>query len=286
MLERGNEKYIRLGLQGFASISILVSLGITVSLIYGAFPFFKEYSIFSFLIGKDWNANAETFGVLPLFIGTMQIILFSAFIALPLGLASAIYISEYATSKARAFLKPILELLAGIPSIVYGFFAYNMINPLVADGPYSALGASIAVGIMITPLVASLSEDALRAVPRAMKEAAYGLGSTKFETITKILIPAALSGIMSSFVLAISRALGETMIVALAAGGVASMHFNPFEPTFTITGAIVASSGTDAAHNSLEYTSLYGLGMLLFIITLVFNIFAKYITNKFRIKYE
>lgn len=286
LVEKRYEKIIRNILFIFAISSILISIGIIYSLVSGVAPFVKDYNFFDFLTGTTWNPQAYIFGVVPLMLGTLQIIFYSSLIAIPVGLASAIYLSEYASDRARAFIKPILEILAGIPSIVYGFFAYNFINPLIATGPYSVLGAGITVGIMITPMVASLSEDSMRSVPSKIREAAYGVGSTKFETVTKILIPSALSGIMASFILAVSRALGETMIVALAAGKTPSMSLDPFDAALTMTGAIVTSIGTDGSRFSLEFTSLYAIGITLFAMTLILNLVSKKISEKFRIKYD
>lgn len=283
--EKKSERIIRQIFLTFSLVSVVVTFGIIGSLFFGVIPFFSQYSIVDFITGTEWNGSTK-FGVIPLLIGTMQIIVISGVISIPIGLLSALFMREYASHKMRNIIKPVLEILAGIPSIVYGFFAYNFINPIVSDQPYSALGAGIAVGVMIIPLVASLSEDALSSVPKSIKEAAYGLGSTKFEVIYKVLVPSALSGIMSSFVLALSRALGETMIVALAAGGVASMSLDPTQPTFTMTGAIVRSSGTDAQLSSLDYSALYAVGLLLFLITLVLNFTSKKISEKYRIKYD
>ncbi len=265
--------------------TILISFGIVLTLIIGAVPFFQEYSIGNFLFSTNWSPNSGDFGVIPLFIGTLQVVFYSSLIAIPMGLLIAIFLSQFASKRLRNILKPILEILAGIPSIVYGFFAYNYINPIVSDNTYSVLGASIAMGIMLIPMIASLSEDALNSVPTPIKEASFGLGTTKFETIVRILIPAALSGIVASFILAISRALGETMIVSLAAGSVASSSLNPLEPAMTMTGAIVQSSGTDASLASPEYTVLYAIGILLFLFTLSLNMISKFIVNKYKIKY-
>lgn len=286
MKEKFNEKIFRIIIKIATYITVLISLSIVITLLLGAIPFFEKYSIFSFLIGKVWTPNSGVFGVIPLLLGTIQVVFYSSLVAIPLGLLIAVYLSQYASKKIRNILKPILEILAGIPSIVYGFFAYNFINPIITDEPYSILGASIALGVMLIPMIASLSEDSLRAVPISLKEASLGLGATEFETIVQVLIPAGLSGIMASFILAMSRALGETMIVFLAAGGVASMSLNPLSPAMTMTGALVQSTGTDATLTSPEYTVLYAIGLVLFIFTLILNMVSKKITAKYQVKYN
>ncbi|MFV0289027.1 MAG: phosphate ABC transporter permease subunit PstC [Mycoplasmatales bacterium] len=282
------EKFLELVLKLTAYLSLIISIAIVLNLILGAIPFFASYSMIDFLTGNTWSPNSNIFGVLPLLLGTLKVVILSAGIAIPLGLMSAIYLSQYANTKIKNILKPILELLAGIPTIIYGFFAYNFINPLIlqGNGSYSTLGAAIALGIMLTPIIASLSEDTLSAIPKNLTEASIGLGATKFETITKILIPAGLSGIIASFVLAISRAFGETMIVSLAAGQVANLSLNPLHQSMTITGAIIQSSTTDASLASPEYTVLYALGILLFIITLTLNIISKWIIKKYKVTYN
>ncbi len=286
MIETASERLYKNLFKLSAYITIIISIGIVLTLILGAVPFFTQYSFVDFITGTTWSPNSGQFGVVPLFLGTIQVVVYSSLLALPLGLLIAIFLSQYSSHKTKNFLKPVLEILAGIPSIVYGFFAYNFINPLVTDEPYSVLGASIALGIMLIPMVASLSEDALSAVPSSIREASYGLGATKFETISKILIPSALSGVMASFILAMSRALGETMIVALAAGSVASMKLNPLEPAMTMTGAIVQTTGTDASLASPEYTVLYAIGLVLFVFTLILNLISKWIVQKYKVEYN
>ncbi len=286
MKEYKNEKIIRILLTCFGFFSLIISMSILLSLILGALPFFNGYSIIEFITGKKWNPDGGIFGLLPLLVGTLKVVFYSMIIAIPLGLFSAIYLSEYANTKVRKILKPVLEILAGIPSIVYGFFAYNFINPIVSSEPYSTLGASIALGVMIVPMIASLSEDTLSSIPRNLREASLGVGATKSETIFKILLPAGLSGIISSIVLAISRAFGETMIVALAAGSVASMSLSPFTQSMTMTGAIVQTSGTDASVSSQEYTVLYAIGLSLFLITLILNITSKWLVKKYKVTYK
>lgn len=211
-------------------------------------------------------------------------------LAIPIGLGSAIYLSEYAPGKVRSVLKPVLEILAGIPTIVYGFFALTFVTPIIKfifpnTDIFNALSAGIVVGIMIIPLISSLSEDAMVAVPAALRNGAYALGSTKLEVALKIVVPAALSGIVSSFVLALSRAIGETMIVTLAAGALPNMSFNPLESVQTLTAYIVSVSSGDTRYGSVEYLTIYAVGITLFVMTLLMNILAGYISRKFREEY-
>lgn len=286
MLEKKHEQFFRILFKIFTYFVLVISIAIVLSLLIGVIPFFRQYSPIAFFTGTDWSPNSGVFGVIPLFLGTLQIVFYSSLVCIPIGLLTAIFLSQYASPRLRSILKPILEILAGIPSIIYGFFAYNFINPLIGNQPYSVLGASIALGIMLVPLVASLSEDVLNSVPSSIGEASYGLGSTKFETITKILIPASLSGIMASFIIAISRAFGETMVVSLAAGQVASMSLNPLNPALTMTGAIIQTTGTDASLSSPEYTVLYAIGLTLFVFTLLMNLLSKWIVSKYKIDYD
>ena len=240
------ESIIQMILALFASISILTTIGIVFSLLFESVIFFNEVSIIEFFTTIRWAPvfDPPSFGVLPLISGTLLIAVLSSMVSLPLGLGSAIYLSEFASSKARKLIKPILELLAGVPSIVYGYFALTFITPLLRTflpqtEIFNALSASIAVGIMTLPMVASLSEDAMMAVPNSIRQGAYALGSTQLEVSTHVIVPAAFSGIASSFVLAISRAIGETMIVAIAAGQTPSMALNPLGSIQTMTGFMV-----------------------------------------------
>ena len=276
------------------SLSILTTIGIIVVLIEQAFEFFLEASPIDFLFGTTWTALFKDgeFGVLPLVTATLLVGVLSMCVAIPLGLMAAIYLSEYASPRVRAVLKPFLELLAGIPTIVYGYFALTFINPEVVrrifpDAQvYNVLSASIAVGIMVLPMVASLSEDSLRAVPSALREAAYGLGATKFEVATQVVVPAALSGVIASFILAISRAVGETMIVALAAGSRAQMNFNPLEGAQTMTAYVVQVVSGDVVAGSTVYKSLFAVGLLLFLMTLLMNIISQWFVARFREEYQ
>ncbi|AEY66677.1 phosphate ABC transporter permease subunit PstC [Clostridium sp. BNL1100] len=276
----------------FAIITILTTIGIIVSLLKDSIGFFSNVSITDFLFGRKWTPlfSNPSFGVLPLVMGTLIITLISAVISIPIGLFTAIYLSEYANKRVRKVIKPILEVLAGIPSIVFGYFALTLITPLIKTvlpqtEIFNALSASIAVGIMTIPLVSSLSEDALRAVPDSLRQGALALGSTKMETSLKVVVPAAISGISASFVLAISRAIGETMIVTIAAGARPNLTFNPLESVQTMTSFIVQASQGDNPHGTVGYYSLFAVGLLLFLITLGLNILSHYMVEKYRKEY-
>lgn len=271
----------------FAVISILTTAAIVVSLFGESISFFKEVSIVEFFTSTVWTPLMEpqNFGVIPLLVGTMIIAIGASLVAIPIGLGTSIYLSEYAPKKVRKVLKPILEILAGIPSIVYGFFALTYITPLIkglfpSTEVFNAASACIAVGIMIIPMVSSLSEDAMMAVPNSIRNGAYALGSTKLEVATKIVVPGASSGIIASFVLAISRAIGETMIVAIAAGANPQLTFNPLKSIQTMTAFIVNISKGDVSHGSVEYKTLYAVGTTLFVITFLLNILAKSVIKK------
>lgn len=275
-----------------ALLSVLTTIGIVVTLLSETIEFFKAVPIQDFLFGTKWSALFEPkqFGILPLLTGTLMITSIAIIVALPIGLASAIYLSEYAPDKVRRIVKPILEVLAGVPTIVYGYFAISIITPVIQTifpgaGVYNALSAGIAVGIMIIPMICSLSEDAMSAVPRSLRDGAYALGATRFEVALKIIVPASLSGIVSSAVLAFSRALGETMIVTLAAGSTPTLTFNPLESIQTMTSYIVQVSLGDVAHGSIEYKSIFAVGMTLFLFTFLLNILAQYISKRFREEY-
>lgn len=282
------EKIIRIVLISLGVISILTTIGIVLSLFEETIAFFKEVSISEFLLGTKWTPllTPRHFGVLPLVMGTLIIVIISACISIPIGLGSAIYLSEYAPKKARRIIKPLLEILSGIPSIVYGYFALNTITPMIRSifpnaGVFNALSAGIAVGIMTIPMVSSLSEDAMMAVPDSLRQGAYGLGATKLEVATQIVVPAAFSSIIASFILAISRAIGETMIVAMAAGSTPKMTLNPLESIQTMTGYIAQISMGDVPYGSLEHKTLYAVGTLLFAITFSLNVLSRRIVKKF-----
>lgn len=283
------ESIIQMILALSASISILTTIGIVFSLLFESVIFFNEVSIIEFFTTIRWAPvfDPPSFGVLPLISGTLLIAVLSSMVSLPLGLGSAIYLSEFASSKARKLIKPILELLAGVPSIVYGYFALTFITPLLRTflpqtEIFNALSASIAVGIMTLPMVASLSEDAMMAVPNSIRQGAYALGSTQLEVSTHVIVPAAFSGIASSFVLAISRAIGETMIVAIAAGQTPSMALNPLGSIQTMTGFMVNMALGDIQQGSIEFKTVFVVGMVLFIITLIMNLIAKKIIARNR----
>lgn len=272
-----------------ALLSIFTTLGIVLVLIFETFSFFEEVSILEFLTGTKWapTFRPQHFGVLPLINGTLMVAAGAAIIALPLGIASAIYLSEYASAKVRQVVKPALEILAGIPTVVYGYFAISFIAPLLREfvpsaNIFNAASASIVVGVMILPMVSSLSEDAMRSVPRALREGAYALGSTKFEVSTKIVVPAALSGVLASFILAISRAIGETMAVTLAAGATPKITLNFFESIQTMTAYIVQVSLGDTPYGSIEYKTIFAVGMVLFAMTLLMNIASMWIKSRYR----
>ena len=276
----------------FAIITILTTIGIIFSLLKDSIGFFSKVSVEEFLLGKEWTPlfSSPQFGVLPLICGTLVITAISAVISVPVGLFTAIYLSEYANKTVRKIVKPVLEILAGIPSIVFGYFALTLITPFLKSfipqtEVFNALSASIAVGIMTIPLVSSLSEDALRAVPDSLRQGAYALGSTKMETSMKVIVPAAISGISASFVLAISRAIGETMIVTIAAGARPNLTLNPLQSVQTMTSFIVQASQGDIPHGTTGYYSVFAVGLLLFLITLALNILSHSIVERYRKEY-
>lgn len=275
--------------------SIFTTVGIVYVLGKDAWLFFKlpEVNLIEFLTGTVWQPHIDKFGILPLLTATLLTTAIAMLIAIPLGLTTAIYLSEYASSKTRKVLKPILELLAGIPTIVYGYFALTFVTPILRSifgemivEIYNTGSAGLVIGILILPLIASISEDALNAVPRSLREAAYGLGATKLEVAVKVVLPAALSGISAAIILGISRAVGETMIVAVAAGAGPNFTLNPFKGAETMTGHIVRISGGDLSYDSIDYNSIFAIGLILFVITLTLNIISQRIVRKFREVYE
>jgi phosphate transport system permease protein len=290
---RWKERGIRGILFACGLVSILTTAGIVIVLVWESIGFFRDVSPWEFLTGTSWTPQfkPQNFGVLPLVAGSLLVALGASLIALPIGLASAIYLAEYAPRPARKALKPILEILAGVPTVVYGYFALSFITPLIREvfpqtGVFNAASAAIVVGIMIVPMVASLSEDAIYAVPRQLREASNVLGATRFETVTRVVVPAALTGIIASFILAISRALGETMAVTLAAGATPKLTFNPLESIQTMTAYIVQVSLGDTPFGSIEYKTIFAVGLLLFCITLAMNIFSRMFLRRFREVYE
>mgnify|MGYP001828079146 CR=1 len=277
------------------AISMLTTIGIVYVLASQALNFFTTsgVTVVEFFSGTEWIPALGKFGVWPLVTATLMVSTIAMLVALPLGLATAIYLSEYASEGTRGKLKPILEVLAGIPTVVYGYFALTFMTPLLRKlfgidtvQIFNTASAGIVVGILIIPLVSSLSEDALHAVPRSLREAAYGLGATKLETSLRIIVPAALSGITAAFVVAISRAIGETMVVAIAAGAGPKFTLNPFESAETMTGHIVRISGGDLSYDSVDYNSIFAIGLLLFLITLILNIISRAVSGRFREVYE
>ncbi len=248
-----------------------------------------QVTLSEFFGKTEWNPQIGKFGIWALVNATLMTSLIAISVALPVGLSVAIYLSEYASHRFRSILKPILEVLAGIPTVVYGYFALTFMTPLLryifGEGVveiYNTASAGIVIGILIIPLVSSMSEDALSAVPNGLREASYGLGATKFETSIRVVVPAAISGIAAAFIVAISRAIGETMIVAIAAGAGPNFTFNPFKAAETMTGHIVRISGGDLSYNSLDYNSIFAIGLILFFMTLILNIFSQWIVKRFR----
>ncbi|EPY07082.1 phosphate ABC transporter inner membrane subunit PstC [Paenibacillus alvei TS-15] len=275
-----------------AALSVATTIGIVYTLFSETFSFLKQVKITEFLFGTTWSPliSPKSFGILPLLGGTLMITVIACLVAIPIGLASAIYLSEYAPTRVRKIVKPILEVLAGIPTIVYGYFALTFVTPLLkfifpSTGMFNALSAGLVVGIMIIPMVSSLSEDAMSAVPRSLRNGAYALGATRFEVALKIVVPAAFSGIVSSAVLAFSRAIGETMIVTIAAGATPHLTWNPLESIQTMTAYIVQVSMGDTPHGSIEYGTIFAVGMTLFVITFLLNILAMWVARRFREEY-
>jgi phosphate transport system permease protein len=273
-------------------VSILTTIGIVVVLVWESVAFFQRVSPVDFLTGTEWTPlfQPQHFGVLPLLAGSVLVAVIAALIAMPLGLGSAIYLSEYAPRRVRAVIKPTLEVLAGIPTVVYGYFALTFITPLLRHfipglGVFNALAAGIVVGIMVLPTIASLSEDAMHAVPRDLRQGGYALGGTKFEVATRVVTPAALSGIVASFILAISRAIGETMAVVLAAGMTPNLTFDPRQSIQTMTAYIVQVSLGDTPFGSVEYQSIFAVGLLLFTVTLAMNVFGRWFLRRYREEY-
>jgi len=286
-----------------ASVAILTTIGIVLSLVFNTIEFFRLYPAWDFFFGTTWSPSftgrggSSELGVVPLLWGTFYISIVALLVAVPIGLFAAIYLSEYATPRVRAFAKPMLEVLAGIPTIVYGLFALLTVGPLLMtvfgrDGlgwmqaGTAVMTAGLVMGIMLIPFVSSLSDDIINAVPQAMRDGSYGLGATKSETVRQVVLPAALPGIVGAILLAASRAIGETMIVVLGAGAAARLSLNPFEAMTTVTAKIVSQLTGDADFASPEALVAFALGMTLFVITLGLNVFALYIVRKYREQYE
>ncbi|MGQ9572772.1 MAG: phosphate ABC transporter permease subunit PstC [Dehalococcoidia bacterium] len=277
-----------------AFVSIFTTLAIIATLLEETIAFFREVSIIEFMTDTRWTPvfKPQHFGILPLLCGTLLVALCAAVIALPVGLAAAIFLSEYAPAWLRGIVKPILEILAGIPTVVLGFFALTFVSEDIirvlfpGTKVFNAASASIAVAIMILPMVSSLSEDAMSAVPRSLREGAYALGATKFEVALRVVVPAALSGIVASFILALSRAVGETMIVTIAAGATPNLTWNPLDSVQAMTAYIVQVSLGDTPQGSLEFRTIFAVGMTLFLMTLAMNVASQFLLERFREVYE
>ena len=286
------DKIIRVILFLCASLSILTTIGIISVLIFETIEFFKEVSVFDFLFDKEWTPLFvnKHFGIMSLIAGTLLVTAIAMLVAVPLGIMSAIYLNEYSSERFRSIAKPILEVLAGIPTVVYGYFALFYVTPLLQKivpglSGFNALSPGIVMGIMILPMISSLSEDAMRAVPNSLREGAYAMGATKLQVALKIVIPAATSGIVSSFILAMSRAIGETMIVAIASGQMPRLTIDPRVPIETITAYIVQVSLGDTPYGTIEYKTIFAAGMTLFVFTFILSIISHWLKQRFREEY-
>lgn len=289
------ESVIQAVLFACGAISILTTVGIVVVLGRESLGFFAspDVTVGGFLTGRVWQPHLKLFGIWPLVNATLVTSAIGMAVALPLGLAVAIYLSEYASVRTRNALKPVLEVLAGVPTVVYGYFALTFMTPILRAvfgrdvvSIYNMASAGLVIGILILPLVTSMSEDALHAVPRSLREASFALGANRFETSVRVVVPAALSGIAAAFIIAISRAIGETMVVAIAAGASPSFTFNPFQPAETMTGHIARISSGDLSFNTIDYDSIFAIGLVLFLMTLGLNVISQRIVRRFREQYE
>jgi len=288
-----------------ASIAVLTTIGIVLSVLFEAVRFFQKVPVTDFLFGLNWSpqmairedqvGSSGSFGAVPLFAGTLMITGIAMLVAVPIGLMVAIYMAEYVSPRLRSFIKPLLELLAGIPTVVYGFFAALTVAPLLRDfginigleiSAESALGAGLVMGIMILPFISSISDDVINAVPQGLRDGSYGLGATKSETIKRVILPAALPGIVGGILLAVSRAIGETMIVVMAAGLAANLTANPFEAVTTVTVQIVTLLVGDQEFDSPKTMAAFGLGLTLFVVTLLLNVLALQVVRRFREQYD
>lgn len=289
---RIRERAIETGLFLSALSSILITVGIVFILCYESFGFFREVSIMEFLTEKNWMPlfAEPKFGILPLVTGTLLTTGIALAVALPLGILVAVYLSEYAPHSVRELIKPVLELLAAVPTVVYGYFALLFLTPILRElyhdlSGFNALSPGIIMGIMIIPYVSSVSEDAMIAVPMHIREGSYAMGATKLQTAFKVVIPSAFSGIAAAFIIGISRAIGETMVVAIAAGGMPNLTANPLEPVQTLTAYIVQVSLGDVPHGTIEYKTIFAAGMTLFLMTLGFNILGFWLRKRIREAY-
>ena len=297
---RTGEKVIQGLLALCGLLSVLVTTAIVFSLIGPTLGFFELVGPFEFLFGTDWSPSFEpaSFGVLPIVVGTLSVTLWGMLFAIPIGLGAAIYLAEYASPRVRKTVKPILEILAGIPTVAIGFFAVTFILPSIIqpiwpdnflggdNSPFMALAAGLGIGLMVVPIIASISEDAMSAVPHGLREGAYAMGATKAKVATKVVFPAALSGIVASIVLAISRAVGETMIVVLAAGSTPNLTFNPVDSIQAMTSYIATTATGDISTGSPDYKAIFAVGALLFLITLAMNLLSIRLVRKYRQVYE
>ena len=275
-----------------AALSVLTTTGIIAVLAFETYEFLREVPVLDFLTGTEWTplVSNQKFGVLPLVVGTMLVSSIAMVVAWPMGLLSAIYLSEYSPSGFRRIVKPVLEILAGVPTVVYGYFALTFVTPLLQAvfptlSGFNALSPGLVMGLMILPLVSSLSEDAMRAVPQGLREGSYALGATRMQTALKVVVPAAFSGITAAFILAVSRAIGETMIVAIAAGQQPRLTGNPFVPIETMTAYIVQVSLGDTPQGTIEYRTIFAVGMLLFVMTFSLNLISTWLRERFREEY-
>lgn len=299
-LETARPRYGELAIQGILGLCALLSVATTVGIVFAllqpTIEFFGDVSIKEFFTTKEWSPlfSPPSFGVLPLITATLTITFWAVVVCIPFGLGAAIYLSEYARPRTRSILKPVLEVLAGIPTVVYGFFALTFVTPLlqdiwfIGDKPqiFNAISAGLVMGVMILPTVASLAEDAMAAVPQGLRQGAFALGATKLQVSTRVVVPAALSGIVAGFVLGISRAIGETMIVLIAAGGTPNFSINPAEAMQTMTAFIAAAGLGDQPTGSVGYKTIFAVGSTLFVITFVMNMFSIRLVRKFREVYE
>jgi phosphate transport system permease protein len=286
------DRVIELILLAAALVAVFTTLAIVFILVYESAAFFEHVSIKDFLTDTQWTPLFDDahYGIMPLVSGTLTVTFVALLVAIPLGTIIAIYLSEFATYRMRETVKPILELLGAVPTVVYGYFALLMVTPflqkLIPDLPgFNMLSAGLVIGLMIVPYVASVSEDAMRAVPRYMREGSYAMGATRLQTAMRVVVPGALSGIAAAYILGISRAIGETMVVAIAAGMQPTLTFNPTEPAATITAYIVQVSLGDLPHDSIGYQSIFAAGLVLMLMTLVFNLIGFFLTRRFREAY-
>lgn len=290
-----SERIIEIALLASAVLGVLVTAGIILVLAFQTLEFFAEVSPVEFFTGTKWSGAIQpyVFGIWPLVSGTVLVAGIAMLVAVPLGLLAAILLADYATPRVRNLIKPLLETIAGIPTIVFGFFAINFIAPQILQpllgksniGIFSSLSGGIVVGLLVTPLIASISEDAMRSVPRGMREAAYAMGATKFEVVRKVVLPAAVSGIMASIILAMSRAVGETMAVSLAVGDKPQLSFDPTESVQTMTGFIAQIAIGETAQGSITFKSLFAVGAMLFVMTLILNLISSWVVRRFRTVY-